>query len=51
VVAGQVDDDRAQVCGGPLFVADPLRCPRQPDERLLDEVLRGGAVIDEQPRQ
>ena len=46
VVASQVDDDRPQVCRGPLLVADPMGAPGESDEGLLDEVLRGGPVVD-----
>ena len=51
VVASQVDDDRPQVCRGPFLVADPMGAPGESDEGFLDEVLRGGAVVDEQPGQ
>ncbi len=49
VVAGEVDHDRAQVGGRPLGLPDPVAAARQPDEGLLHQVLRGGAVVGEPP--
>jgi hypothetical protein len=51
VVAGQVEHDRAQVGGGPVPLADAVRRPGQPDERLLDQVLGRHPVVHEEAGQ
>ena len=51
VVAGEVEHDRAEIGGRAVDVGDPVRRPGEPEERLLDEVLGGVAVVDEQAGQ
>ncbi len=46
--AGQVDDRLAQVGQGLLRVADAFAGGVDADERLLDDVLAGGRVVEEQ---
>ncbi len=46
--AREVDDGLAQVGEGLLGVADPVARGVHADERLLDDVLAGGGVVQEQ---
>src|SRR5690606_6667992 len=46
--AGQVDDRLAQIGQGLLRVADALAGGVDADERLLDDVLAGGGVVEEE---
>src|SRR3954452_15759639 len=51
VVTSQVQNDRPQVCRGPSHLVDAAGVASEPKERLLHDVLRRIAVIDEQSRQ
>ncbi len=51
VVAGEVDDDRAEVCRRPRFVRMRACCRAESDEGLLHEVLRRRLVVDVEPGQ
>jgi hypothetical protein len=47
VVTREVEHDRPKVRGRSTQVRDAVAVSRQPDERLLNEVLGGVAVVDE----
>ena len=48
VVARQVEHDRAEVGGRAVGGGDPVGVPGEPEEGLLDEVLGGVAIVDEE---
>jgi hypothetical protein len=49
--ARAVDDGRAQIADGGLLVAQARPVPVKARERLLDDVLGGGRIVDEQDRE
>ena len=51
MVAGEVEHDRAEICGSAIEVGDAVRRPGEPKERLLDEVLGCISVVYEQSRE
>lgn len=48
MITRQIDDNRTQVLLGFRSILDPMARPKEPDEGLLDYVLRAHLVVGEQ---